>query len=91
MESSYLPPDWRTIRYDLALRLREIRLELYGVHGGPLLAKELGLPYRTWHSYEGGAAIPGPLILRFLEVTDAHPHWLITGEGAKYRPRDCDL
>ena len=88
MEPGSPSPDWRTIRYDLALRLREIRLELYGDHGGPLLAMELGLPYRMWHSYEGGAAIPSQSLLRFLEVTHAHPHWLITGQGAKFRSRD---
>ena len=53
-----------------------------------MLAKKLGLPYRTWYSYEAGAAIPGASILRFLEVTHAHPHWLITGEGEKYMSRD---
>jgi hypothetical protein len=88
MESASPSPEWRSIRQDLALRLREIRLELYGEHGGPILAKKLGLPYRTWYSYEAGAAIPGASILRFLEVTHAHPHWLITGEGAKYTSRD---
>jgi len=65
-----------------------IRLELYGEHGGPILAKELGISFRSWHSYEGGGAIPAHLILRLLEVTQAHPHWLITGEGTKYRSRD---
>ena len=90
MEPAPPSPDWRTIRYDLGLRLREIRLELYGEHGGPILAKELGVTYRAWHSYEVGGAIPAHLILRFLEVTLANPHWLITGEGAKYRPRDGD-
>ena len=47
--------------------------------------RNCGLAYRTWHSYEAGAAIPGTSILRFLEVTRAHPHWLITGEGDKIR------
>lgn len=88
MEPASPSPDWRTIRHDLALRLREIRLELYGEHGGPILAKEMGLPFRTWHSFEAGGAIPAHAILRFLEVTQAHPHWLITGEGVKYRLRD---
>ena len=30
----------------LARRVREIRSELYGEHGGPLLAEALHLPYR---------------------------------------------
>ncbi len=90
MEPASPSPDWRAIRYDLALRLREIRVELYGEHGGPILAQELGLPYRTWYSYEAGGAIPAHAILRFLEVTHAHPHWLIAGEGTKYRSRDSE-
>ena len=43
----------------LAGRLRELRLELYGVHGGPVLAEALGLPARTWAHYESGVTIPG--------------------------------
>ena len=88
MEPDSPSPDWQKLRDDLARRLREIRVELYGEHGGPILAKELNLPFRTWHLYEGGGPIPAHAILRFLEVTYAHPHWLITGEGDKYRPRD---
>ena len=61
--------------------------ELYGEHGGPLLAEALGLPFRTWHNYEGGCTIPAHAILQFIEVTDAHPHWLLTGEGDKYLSR----
>jgi hypothetical protein len=90
MEPASPSPDWRSVRFDLAHRLREIRLELYGEHGGPLLAAELGIPYRAWHSYELGGSIPAHLILRFLEVTRAQPHWLITGEGAKYRSHDSE-
>jgi hypothetical protein len=35
----------------LALRLRAVRLDKYGEHGGPLLAEQLGIPTRTWVRY----------------------------------------
>jgi hypothetical protein len=84
MEKSSQHSDWNVVRSELARRIREIREELYGQHGGPLLAEALELPYRTWHNYESGCTIPAHSILRFIEVTDAHPHWLLTGEGEKY-------
>ena len=79
--------DWSTIRRELAQRIREIREEIYGEHGGPLLAEALDIPFRTLLNYEDGAAIPASAILRFIEATRAHPHWLYTGEGEKYLPR----
>ncbi|WP_435016823.1 hypothetical protein TA3x_004402 [Tundrisphaera sp. TA3] len=79
--------DWQSIKLDLASRVREIREELFGEHGGPMLALEVGVPFRTWMNYEDGCTIPAQAILRFLEVTNAEPHWLLTGEGKKYRPR----
>jgi hypothetical protein len=82
--------DWLTIKTDLARRVREIREELYGVHGGPMLASSLEIPFRTWHNYETGCTIPAQTILRFIEVTDAHPHWLLTGEGTRYQSRGQD-
>lgn len=84
MEKSSQHSDWNAVRSNLARRIREIREELYGEHGGPLLAEALDLPYRTWHNYESGCTIPAHSILRFIEVTEAHPHWLLTGEGEKY-------
>lgn len=79
--------DWLVIKTDLARRVRLVREELYGAHGGPMLAAALELPFRTWHNYETGCTIPAPTILRFIEVTDADPHWLLTGEGERYRSR----
>lgn len=79
--------EWQALKCDLAYRVRQIREELYGEHGGPLLAQALRIPFRTWHQYEGGRTIPAQSILRFIEVTDAHPHWLLTGEGEKYLSR----
>jgi hypothetical protein len=70
----------------LAHRLLEVRLEMYGQHGGPVLAEGLGLPTRTWANYESGVTIHGPVLLRFIQVTNVEPRWLLTGEGEKYRP-----
>jgi hypothetical protein len=71
-------------RIPLAQRVREVREELFGEHGAPLLADALGLPLLTWIHYENGCTIPAHVILRFIEVTTVHPHWLLTGEGNKY-------
>ena len=71
---------------ELAGRVRQVRLESFGEHGGPLLAEALRLPYRTWANYEAGVTIPATVILRFIAVTEVCPHWLLTGEGPKYDP-----
>jgi hypothetical protein len=71
----------------LAGRLREVRLDLYGEHGGPLLAEALQIPTSTWLRYESGTPIPGLVLLRFMEVVGVEGHWLLTGEGPKYRVR----
>jgi hypothetical protein len=70
---------------DLARRLQEVRLEMYGANGGPLMASALGLPARTWAHYESGVNIPGLILLRFIDVTGVEPHWLLTGEGRRER------
>ncbi len=64
-------------RDGLCRRLRRIRVELYGEDGGPMLAEALDLPFRTWHRYES-------VILRFIALTGACPHWLLTGELPQY-------
>jgi hypothetical protein len=69
----------------LPRRLRAVRLDLYGEHGGPLLAESLGIPTRTWVHYESGVSISGPVLLRLIEVTGVEPRWLLTGEGRRYR------
>ena len=69
----------------LARRLHAVRLDLYGAHGGPLLAEHLGIPTRTLLRYESGARLRGLVLLRFIEVTGVEPHWLLTGEGRRYR------
>jgi hypothetical protein len=79
--------DWEEIKDGLSQRLREVRVELYGEHGGPLLAAALKMPFRTWMGYEMGVSMPAHSILRFIEVTRTNPHWLLTGEGQKYLSR----
>jgi hypothetical protein len=68
----------------LARRLREVRCECYCEDGAAVLAALVDVPLRTWGNYESGVAVPAPVVLRFMEVTGAHPHWLLTGEGPKY-------
>lgn len=71
-------------RDGLCRRLRQVRLELYGENGGPMLAEALGLPFRTWVNYESGITVPGLVMLRFIALTGACPHWLLTGELPQY-------
>jgi hypothetical protein len=74
--------DWNK-RVTLARRIREIRHDLYGENGLPVLAEALGLPARTWMNYERGVTMPGEVLLRFLDTTGTDPHWLVTGEGER--------
>ena len=71
--------------YVLAGRMRAVRLDRYGEHGGPLLAEDLRIPTRTWVRYESGVSIPGLVLLRFIELTGVEPRWLLTGDGPRYR------
>ncbi len=77
--------DWQSLKAVLSQRIRMVREDLYGTNGGPLLANTLKIPFRMWLEYEGGATIPAMVILRFIEITEVHPHWLLTGEGDRYQ------
>ncbi|MGO9913759.1 MAG: helix-turn-helix domain-containing protein [Isosphaeraceae bacterium] len=88
MDESIPDCDWQAIKSDVAARMREIRVALYGEHGGPLLAEALGIPFGTLHQYEIGRTVPAHAILRFIEVTGAHPHWMFTGDGERFLDRD---
>jgi hypothetical protein len=77
-------PEWHVLKMGLAERVREIRIALYGINGGPLLAGLLKIPFRTWLNYESGCTIPAHTILRLIELTGAHPHWLLTGDGERF-------
>lgn len=73
------------VKASLSRRLREIRTELFGEHGGPELARRLNLPARTWYNYETGVTVPAEILLSFVDQTGANPAWLLSGDGPKYR------
>ena len=73
------------VKASLSRRLREIRQEKFGEHGGPELARRLSLPARTWYNYETGVTVPAEVLLAFIDQTEANPLWLLSGEGNKYR------
>jgi hypothetical protein len=87
MESHPARSDLQVLKLDLARRVREVRKELYGEHGGPMLAEALRIPFRTWMNYEEGCTIPAQVILRFIETTQASVEWLLSGKGDKYTAR----
>jgi hypothetical protein len=78
-------PEQEHLKFLLAERLKKIRVELFGEHGGPKLAQLLGIPARTWYNYEMGVTVPAEAILRFIEVTSVEPRWLLSGQGEKYQ------
>ena len=61
------------VKASLSRRLREIRQESFGEHGGPELARRLNLPARTWYNYETGVTVPAEVLLSFIEQTSANP------------------
>jgi hypothetical protein len=73
----------------LARRLREIREDVYGDDGIPILAKALGIPDQAWSNYESGVVLPALMVLALIELTGADPHWLLTGEGPRYTAMRC--
>ncbi len=79
------------VKASLSRRLREIRQELFGEHGGPELARRLSLPARTWYNYETGVTVPAEVLLGFIDQTGANPLWLLSGEGLKYRRHSDEL
>jgi hypothetical protein len=73
------------VKASLSRRLREVRQELFGDHGGPELARRLNLPARTWYNYETGVTVPAEVLLAFIDHTGANPLWLLSGEGPRFR------
>jgi hypothetical protein len=74
-------------RLELAARMREVRSDLYGEHGAPLLANALGIPARTWINYESGVTVPATIVLALIAATCVNPSWLLHGRGEKYDAR----
>ncbi len=71
-------------RTNYLARIRQVRTEIYGDDGTQQLADLLGIPLKTWENYEQGVTIPDTIILRFICLTGAAPHWLLSGNGAPY-------
>ena len=71
----------------LAERLREIREDVYGEHGGQELADALEVPIATWLNYESGVTAPAEIVLKLIVITGVNPVWLLTGEGETYDQR----
>jgi hypothetical protein len=69
----------------LPVRLREIRLDRFGEHGIPTLSAAMEVPAGTWANFEAGVQVPGWTLLKFIEICGVDPHWLLTGEGERYR------
>ncbi len=72
------------VKAQISNRLREIRQEMFGEHGGPELARRLDLPARTWYNYESGVTVPAEVLLNFIDQTATNPIWLLSGQGPKY-------
>ena len=72
------------IKQMISNRLRELRQERFGEHGGPELSRRLGLPARTWYNYETGVTVPAEVLLSFIDQTGANALWLFSGHGPKY-------
>jgi len=73
------------IKASLSRRLKEVRQDRFGEHGGPELARRLNLPARTWYNYENGVTVPAEVLLGFIDETGTNPIWLLSGEGPMYR------
>src|SRR5258707_15377787 len=78
-------PDLVKVKCGVAERLRELRTIGFGERGGPELARQLGLPVRTWYNYESGVTVPAEVILKIVELTSVEPIWLLHGKGPKFR------
>ena len=76
------------VKASISRRLREVRQELFGDHGGPELARKLNLPARTWYNYETGVTVPAEVLLAFIDQTGANPVWLLSGEGERFNRVD---
>jgi len=75
------------LQLGLAERIREVRETYYGTYGAQSLADALGVPPDTWTNYERGVTVPAIIVLKLIDETGANPHWLLTGQGAKYLDR----
>jgi hypothetical protein len=78
----------RSIKRELAERVRAIIHQAYGETGIQHVAAALGLPSRTLLNYLSGCTIPAETILSIIELTGVHPNWLMTGLEPRYLARN---
>jgi hypothetical protein len=69
----------------LGSRVREVRIETFGEKGTAALSQAMNIPAQTWEHFENGVTIPALIILAFIEITGVEPHWLLTGDGDRFR------
>jgi len=62
-------------------------MDRYGEDGVATLSRALEIPAGTWEHFEDGVMIPAWVILQFIVLTGVEPHWLLTGEGERFRAR----
>jgi hypothetical protein len=74
----------RAVRKGIVERLRILAREKYGEANSWWFAPALGLPPKTLVNYEAGCTIPAEVMLAIIDITGAHPHWLLTGCGPRY-------
>ena len=78
-------------KFGIAVRVRELREDLYGEDGLENLAAALGVPAQTWRNYESGVTMPAEVLLEFLTLTGTDPNWLLTGDGERMRSQALPL
>jgi hypothetical protein len=78
------PPQAVRAKWLLADRLRTIRTELYGERSLAEFARRIGVPVRTWYSYETGVTVPAEILLQFVDLTQLEPLWLLHGRGPQF-------
>src|SRR5260370_21112013 len=61
------------VKASLSRRLKAIRQEQFGEHGGPELSRRLSLPARTWDNYETAVTDPAEVLLRFSQPPGVYP------------------
>jgi len=71
-------------RIVLAERLRGIREDIYGKHGGHFLADDLEIPLQSWLNYEEGVVVPAHVVLELIFRAAVNTPWLLTADGAKF-------
>lgn len=78
------PPEMVRAKWQLAERLRAVRTDLFGERGLADFARSMGVPVRTWYSYETGVTVPSEVLLRFIELTSVDTGWLLHGRGEQF-------